>query len=888
MFSPITAESDKANAVSKVELEAAKKVLEFHATSLVKHSSARTDAALHDMRSNLAEHMGTALSQKVDWDAMKTTLDGQIRSVWRVQMQGLMKEVEQRVVDTIKAFHKNDVGDGDDVVLAPSTREIVEAIERIHVASDDVVMVKGRVEGLSEFVETSHSQLRSDVDALEESLTRHVDDSVGDVRAELQREMARVPSIVKDAADAQRTDEIAAAVKKLQDHIEGVLGAIRTRQAELEKKVRQAGGDIETIGKAHHELSTRCEKRLADLELSNDANSDLRSVIDALQIRSRKMEDELKKLHGHTDSKADADRANAGAIAVLEKRLTNAESELAKSSKSGRDRHRELDIKLGEMKRESSKATKEVHGWCKSALADTEVKLERTITDTEAKLSKQATLQNRGAPKALLSTFGGVGAAKLSEVVSRIKAHDEQLASLCCKVAERDHHAQTSQSASQDTADSTTAVVSAVASVNELCSPESNEHEESDRPSLASQSQTAAVARPPFEPPPPTEASHCQLALTVDEMSDEIHQWHTNEAKLWDAVSRLAADSDATRHSVRAVHEAAARTEHALNGSLQNVAGLRTELFELAQSLITFGGEVRKEVQDSARSYSETLHKTVEEAQKHMQQKVEETQQHMEQRLNRAISDAELSVTSPASPTPPVEAETSAPPIESTPVAQEDGQGAHLLDARCERLQKALEALEKSQESTSASVSAVRDEHADAHAALSKRLDRIRRDADAQFAALSKDVEARASKESVCKVLERCETSHLALERGVAEVRLATNNSSVSVEAQATEVAKLGRKVDAAEAKITNFAASNEALCYEVNRAQSLARLSSIGGSGDADAHLFGLDPGHADASPVRRCRPEPRRRRPQHTTAPLSASSSAPALPALPRPAVQ
>ena len=62
--------------------------------------------------------------------------------------------------------------------------------------------------------------------------------------------------------------------------------------------------------------------------------------------------------------------------------------------------------------------------------------------------------------------------------------------------------------------------------------------------------------------------------------------------KLWESVTRLGTDASMTRDTI-------ARLEAKFEGSQQNLAGLRTELLELAHNLISFSGEVRQEVADS-------------------------------------------------------------------------------------------------------------------------------------------------------------------------------------------------------------------------------------------------------------------------------------------------
>ena len=133
---------------SKSELDACRTVMESQAQALHRHSTARTDAALRSSRKVSRGHLESSLAKKVDWDAMKTTLDSQIRSVFRIQLQGLMKEVEQRVLDTLQAHHRGDAEaeHSTELSLAPAMTDVADAIDRMDQTASMVATIDDKVD----------------------------------------------------------------------------------------------------------------------------------------------------------------------------------------------------------------------------------------------------------------------------------------------------------------------------------------------------------------------------------------------------------------------------------------------------------------------------------------------------------------------------------------------------------------------------------------------------------------------------------------------------------------------------------------------------------------------------------------------------------------------
>ena len=122
--------------------------MESQAQALHRHSTARTDAALQELSQGIAGHLESSLAKKVDWDAMKTTLDSQIRSVFRIQLQGLMKEVEQRVLDTLQAHHRGDAEaeHSTELSLAPAMTDVADAIDRMDQTASMVATIDDKVD----------------------------------------------------------------------------------------------------------------------------------------------------------------------------------------------------------------------------------------------------------------------------------------------------------------------------------------------------------------------------------------------------------------------------------------------------------------------------------------------------------------------------------------------------------------------------------------------------------------------------------------------------------------------------------------------------------------------------------------------------------------------
>ena len=756
---------------SKSELDACRTVMESQAKALHRHSTARTDAALQELSQGIAGHLETSLAKKVDWEAMKTTLDSQIRTVFRVQLQGLMKEVEQRVLDTLQAHHRGEVEaeHSSELSLAPAMSDIVDAIERMDQTASTVASIDNKVDEVVQSGLASQLAMKHEFAELQSAVMSRVDVGVRDVREELQSAIASVPNIVKDLSEKQHADEGQSTFKRLVDHVEGVASTMRARQTEHERRFRQAVADIEENRRALDDMTARVEQRLDALEASANASTDLRHDVDVLQLQSRKLVDDVKKFQGQADSRADVDRQNMGATNALDKRLAIIEADLAKTSKGLGARWRDIDVKIGEVRREASKATKELQSHFGSALAETELKIDRAVS--------QAPNRRSGA-NPLASLAGLASGAKMNEMVAQLNAHDAKLTEL-----------------------------------SELCV------QQTDAQSAPSTVQNTIAEAPPAQ----VASSH----------------------KLWESVTRLDTDASLTRDTL-------ARLEAKFEGSQQNLAGLRTELLELAHNLISFSGEVRQEVADSRAQVSA---------------KIEALADGMP---SIPLADATTTTFSPAQPAR-IDTAASPKPSDPTPIneAMLDAKCLQLreqmsvdlaslrdqmeeaidasLDVRCEPLQEAIDALSQSQRSSERQNSEARGRESEL---LKAKIDRGHRDAEAQVTALLKQLRACASQQSVDETHVKCGKLEQDITRHAGEVRTQSNEILATLGGHTKELALLWKKTDAAEKRVTDVSAATDALMYELARSQSAARLAAY----DGEPHDRAVAPGavHPEASRAR------------------------------------
>ena len=758
---------------SKSELDACRTVMESQAQALHRHSTARTDAALQELSQGIAGHLESSLAKKVDWDAMKTTLDSQIRSVFRIQLQGLMKEVEQRVLDTLQAHHRGDAEaeHSTELSLAPAMTDVADAIDRMDQTASMVATIDDKVDEVVQSGLSSQLAMKQEFAEFEERQTQRVEAGLRDVREELQSAIASVPSIVKGLSEKERADDGQSTFKRLVDHVEGVASTMRARQTEHERKFRQAVADIEENRRALDDMTARVEQRLDALEASANASTDLRHDVDVLQLTSRKLVDDVKRFQGQADGRADVDRQNVGATNALDKRLAIIEADLAKTTKGLGARWRDIDVKIGEARREASKATKELQSHFGSAIAETELKIDRAVS--------QAPKRGSGA-NPLASLAGLATGAKMNDMVAQLNAHDTKLAAL-----------------------------------SELCVQKNDARE--DAPSTVQNT----IAQ---DPPALVESSH----------------------KLWESVTRLGTEASMTRDTI-------ARLEAKFEGSQQNLAGLRTELLELAHNLISFSGEVRQEVADSRAQVSA---------------KIEALADGMPS--STPLADA----TTTFAPARPAMIEGGAPPPEpadSTPFneAMLDARCLKLrdemrvdlaslrdqmeeaidasLDVRCEPLQEAIDVLSQSQRSSELHNSEARGRESEL---LKTKIDRGHRDAEAQVAALLKQLRACASQQSVDETHSKFGKLEQDVTRHAAEMRDQSNEMLVTLGGHTKELAILRMKTDAAEKRVTDVSAATDALMYELARSQSAARLAAY----DGEPHDRAVAPGavHPETSRAR------------------------------------
>ena len=201
------------------------------------------------------------------------------------------------------------------------------------------------------------------------------------------------------------------------------------------------------------------------------------------------------------------------------------------------------------------------------------------------------------------------------------------------------------------------------------------------------------------------------------------------------------------------------------------------------------------------------------------------------------------------------------------------------VHTRCEQLHEAIEALNDSQRSMDERHSEARERE---RTLLCAKIDHGHRDAETKVSVLAKEVQTCASQQSVDDTLSRCEKVESTVKRNAVESRVHASATKATLDSHTQELALLRMKVDAADERLTNCFASNDALMYELARSQSVARLASY----DSDTH-----DGKA-AAPGMMSMGSSRPARSKRGGGPAAAGSASPApirssasLPSLPRP---
>ena len=89
------------------EWVAAKTSYELQANKHHQQSTLQLEYSMDRMRSDLTDEFHGKLENKVDWAALKTTLDAQMRAVFRSQFEHLWGEIEDKVRSVPLAYSRS-------------------------------------------------------------------------------------------------------------------------------------------------------------------------------------------------------------------------------------------------------------------------------------------------------------------------------------------------------------------------------------------------------------------------------------------------------------------------------------------------------------------------------------------------------------------------------------------------------------------------------------------------------------------------------------------------------------------------------------------------------------------------------------------------------------